>query len=206
MMIVKHIFIKKDQSKPVFLLLHGTGGTERDLIPIAEHIDKDASILSVRGNINENGMSRFFKRLQEGIFDEENLVEETAVLHHFIDQAAKEYDFNRDQIVALGYSNGANIAGSLLMHHPNSLKKAILLHPMVPRRGIHYPKQLGASVFIGAGTNDPLVPQQETEELVTLFKAQGIAVDKVFTHHGHALSNEEIEVANTWYHNQIINE
>lgn len=200
---MKHIFIKKDQAKPVFLLLHGTGGTERDLIPIAEHIDKDASILSVRGNISENGMARFFKRLQEGIFDEVSLVEETAVLHHFIDEAAKEYDFDRDEIIALGYSNGANIAGSLLMHHPNSLKKAILLHPMVPRRGIHYPKQLGTSVFIGAGTNDPLVSRQETEELVTLFKAQEIEVDTIFTNHGHALSNEEIEAAKIWYHKKM---
>lgn len=136
---MKHLFIEKDKQKPVFLLLHGTGGTERDLIPVAEHIDPDASILSVRGNVNENGMARYFKRLREGVFDEESLVSETETLHQFLNQAAKEYDFDRQKLVALGYSNGANIAGSLLMHYEHSLRKAMLLHPMVPRRGIAYP-------------------------------------------------------------------
>jgi phospholipase/carboxylesterase len=184
-------------------LLHGTGGTERDLIPIAEHIDPDASILSVRGNVNENGMARFFKRLSEGVFDEESLVSETKHLHEFIDEAAKEYGFDREHVVALGYSNGANIAGSLLMHHENSLLNAILLHPMVPRRGVTYPKQDKAAVFIGAGHNDPLVDKSETEELIRLFEGQGIDVTVTYTHHGHALSNEEIESAKAWYQEKL---
>lgn len=196
---MKHLFIEKDKQKPVFLLLHGTGGTERDLIPIAEHIDPDASILSVRGNVNENGMSRFFKRLGEGVFDEESLVSETKTLQDFIDQAAEEYDFDRENIVALGYSNGANIAGSLLMHHENSLLHAILLHPMIPRRGITYPIQDNTNVFIGAGENDPLVAKSETEELIRLFEGQGIDVSVTYTNHGHALSNEEIDRAKAWY-------
>ena len=201
---MKHLFIEKDKQKPVFLLLHGTGGTERDLIPIAEHIDPDASILSVRGNVNENGMSRFFKRLREGVFDEESLVSETKRLHDFIDEAAREYEFNRDNLVALGYSNGANIAGSLLMHHENSLLHAILLHPMVPRRDITYPAQDQTKVFIGAGQNDPLVDQSETEELIRLFEGQGIDVSVTYTNHGHSLSNEEIDRAKGWYEENLV--
>ncbi len=200
---MKHLFIEKDKQKPVFLLLHGTGGTERDLIPVAEHIDPEASILSVRGNVNENGMARFFKRLGEGVFDEESLVSETKILHDFIDEAAKEYDFDRHHLVALGYSNGANIAGSLLMHHEQSLSQAMLLHPMVPRRGITYPKQDKTTVFIGAGNNDPLVDKSETEELIGLLEGQGIDVSVTYTNHGHALSNEEIDSAKAWYEKNV---
>ncbi|GEM03582.1 phospholipase/carboxylesterase [Halolactibacillus miurensis] len=203
---MKHLFIEKDKQKPVFLLLHGTGGTERDLIPVAEHIDPDASILSVRGNVNENGMARYFKRLREGVFDEESLVSETETLHQFLNQAAKEYDFDRQKLVALGYSNGANIAGSLLMHYEHSLRKAMLLHPMVPRRGIAYPTQDKVKVFIGAGHNDPLVDKSETEELVGLFEGQGIDVSVTYTNHGHALSNEEIASAKAWYEQNVVHE
>src|SRR5690349_19321994 len=134
---MKHIFINgNDASAPTLLLLHGTGGTENDLLPIAAAIDESASVLSVRGNVLENGMPRFFRRLAEGVFDEEELIFRTQELHEFVNQASTEYGFERDNVVAIGYSNGANIAGSLLFHIPQSLRGAILHHPMVPRRGI----------------------------------------------------------------------
>ena len=120
---MKHIFVKgKDLNKPTLLLLHGTGGNERDLLSIAEKVDRQASVLSVRGNVSENGMARFFKRLEEGIFDEEDLILRTKELNEFLDEAAIEYGFNRDNIFAIGYSNGANIAASLLFHYKNALK------------------------------------------------------------------------------------
>src|SRR5699024_8729901 len=164
---MKHIFKKgiKDQT---LLLLHGTGGSEQDLIPLASQIDPGASILSIRGNVSENGMPRFFRRLAEGVFDEEDLIARTGELNDFLDDAAKEYSFDRSQIVALGYSNGANIAASLLFHYEDSLAGAILHHPMVPRRGIDLPNLSGRVVFIGAGTNDPLCTAEESEELMEL--------------------------------------
>src|SRR5690625_1592958 len=114
---MKHIFQKgNDPSKPTLLLLHGTGGTEQDLLPLSENIDPDANILSVRGNVSENGMPRFFRRLAEGVFDEEDLIFRTKELNEFLDEAAETYGFDRDQVVAVGYSNGANIAASLLFH------------------------------------------------------------------------------------------
>ena len=113
---MKHIFKQgADKSKPTILLLHGTGGTEQDLLPLAELIDPEASVLSVRGNVLENGMPRFFRRLAEGVFDEEDLIFRTNELHSFLNEAAEEHGFDRANIVAVGYSNGANIAASLVV-------------------------------------------------------------------------------------------
>src|SRR5690625_3808849 len=141
---MKHIFKEgKDSNQPTLLLLHGTGGNELDLIPIAERIDSAASILSVRGNVLENGMPRFFRRLAEGVFDEEDLIFRTKQLNEFLKDASEKYDFDRENIIAIGYSNGANIAASLLFHYQNTLKGAILHHPMVPRRNIELPDLFG---------------------------------------------------------------
>ncbi|MDX5474566.1 MAG: carboxylesterase, partial [Bacillaceae bacterium] len=135
---MKHIF-QQGMNDNTLLLLHGTGGTEQDLLPLANMIDGKANILSVRGNVLENGMPRFFRRLSEGIFDEEDLLFRTKELNEFLKEASSHYGFNRNNVIAVGYSNGANIAGSLLFHYENSLKAAILYHPMVPRRGITLP-------------------------------------------------------------------
>src|SRR5690625_3237258 len=164
---MKHIFLKGSKEQ-TFLLLHGTGGTEHDLIPLAKEIDPEASILSVRGNVLENGMPRFFKRLAEGVFDEKDLIYRTEQLNEFLNEAANKYRFDRKNIVAIGYSNGANIAASLLFHYEHALKGAILHHPMVPRRHITLPNLHGTDVFIAAGINDPLCPKEEAEELETL--------------------------------------
>ena len=129
-------------------MLHGTGGNELDLLPLAERIDEEASVLSVRGNVLENGMPRFFRRLAEGIFDEEDLVFRTKELNEFLDEAAEQYGFDRNHIIAIGYSNGANIAASLLFHYENALTGAILHHPMVPRRGIELPNLAGKSCLL----------------------------------------------------------
>ncbi|WP_093880964.1 alpha/beta hydrolase [Terribacillus saccharophilus] len=197
---MKHFFHKgKDSTKPTFLLLHGTGGNELDLLPLAGRIDEDASVLSVRGNVLENGMPRFFKRLAEGVFDEEDLVYRTNELNNFLDEAAAEYDFDRDNIIAIGYSNGANIAASLLFHYQNSLKGAILHHPMVPRRGIELPDLTGKNVFIAAGTNDPICSPAETLELVKLLKEAHADVQLHWENNGHQLTNTEVEAAREWY-------
>jgi phospholipase/carboxylesterase len=163
---MKHIFNKgQDLTKPTLLLLHGTGGNELDLLPLAGRIDDGASVLSVRGNVLENGMPRFFRRLAEGVFDIEDLIFRTKELNEFLDEAADKYGFDRDNISAIGYSNGANMAASLLFHYQNALKGAILHHPMVPRKGIDLPDLSGKSVFIAAGANDPICSPMESAEL-----------------------------------------
>jgi len=197
---MKHIFQKgTDPLAPTLLLLHGTGGDENDLLPLAGRIDPRASILSVRGNVLENGMPRFFRRLAEGVFDEEDLLFRTKELHDFVNKAATDYGFDRGNVVAVGYSNGANIAGSLLFHIENSLKGAILHHPMVPRRGVDLPSLSGIPVFIGAGRNDPICPPQQSEDLQALMEKAGASVTIHWEHAGHRLTGSEVDAAGQWY-------
>ncbi|MCY8961571.1 alpha/beta hydrolase [Bacillus atrophaeus] len=197
---MKHIFNKgKDSTKPTLLLLHGTGGNELDLLPLAGRIDDKASVLSVRGNVLENGMPRFFRRLAEGVFDEEDLIFRTKELNEFLDEAAEKYSFDRDNIIAIGYSNGANTAASLLFHYKNALKGAVLHHPMVPRKGINLPDLSGKFVFIAAGTNDPICSPMESTELQSLLEKANANVELHWENNGHQLTIEEVEAAAQWY-------
>ncbi|MFB7814556.1 alpha/beta hydrolase [Paenibacillus chitinolyticus] len=197
---MKHVYREgSNPAAPVLVLFHGTGGTEHDLLPLAERISPESSVLSVRGNVLENGMPRFFRRLAEGIFDEEDLVFRTEELGGFLDEAAEKYGFDRSNLVAVGYSNGANIAGSLLFHYKQALKGAILHHPMVPRRGIELPDSAGLPVFIGAGKNDPLCTAGETEELKSLLEAAGAEVDIHWENYGHQLTGSEVDAAASWF-------
>jgi len=197
---MEHIFIQgKDSNAPVLVLFHGTGGAEQDLVPLAELISPDSSVLGVRGNVLENGMPRFFRRLAEGVFDEEDLVIRTKELNDFLDRAANEYGFDRSNLVAVGYSNGANIAGSLMFHYPGAFKGAILHHPMVPRRGVRLPDLTGTGVFIAAGHNDPICSPQETEELRALLHNAGASVAVHWERAGHRLTQSEASAAAEWF-------
>ncbi|WP_025117549.1 alpha/beta hydrolase [Lysinibacillus fusiformis] len=197
---MKHIFYKgTDETRPTLLLLHGTGGNEESLIGLAKEIDDTANILSVRGNVLEHGMPRFFRRLAEGVFDIEDLIVRTKELNDFLQEAAQQYSFDRQRIVAIGYSNGANIAASLLFHYEGVLAGAILHHPMVPRRGIELPKLSAIPVFIGAGTNDPMCTAQESEDLEALLSSAGATVTTNWFDFGHQLTIPEVHAAKEWY-------
>jgi len=197
---VQHIFYKgTDETKPTLLLLHGTGGNEESLIGLAKEIDDTANILSVRGNVLEHGMPRFFRRLAEGVFDIEDLIIRTKELNEFLNEASQQYGFDRQRIVAVGYSNGANIAASLLFHYEDVLAGAILHHPMVPRRGIELPKLSATPVFIGAGTNDPMCTAQESEDLEALLSSAGATVTTNWFDFGHQLTIPEVHAAKEWY-------
>lgn len=189
----------KDEKAPTLFMLHGTGGTERDLLPIAEHLSPASSVLSVRGNVLEHGMPRFFRRLAEGVFDEEDLKYRTKELRDYLDEAAVRYEFDRHNMVAIGYSNGANIAASLLFHYENVLAGAILFHPMVPIRGIELPDLTGLPVFIGAGKNDPICPPEETSELERILSAQQADVTVHWENSGHQLTYAELTAAANWF-------
>lgn len=200
---MKHIF-KQDtgsgeSAAPPLLLLHGTGGTETDLLPLAEIISPASPVLGVRGNVLENGMPRFFRRLAAGVFDEEDLALRTRELNDFLDEASEQYGFDRRALVAVGYSNGANIAASLLFHYPQALGGAILHHPMVPRRGVELPDMTGLPVFIGAGRYDTMSPARETEELEGLLSGAGADVHVHWEPYGHQLTPTEVDAAAAWF-------
>jgi phospholipase/carboxylesterase len=185
-------------SKRTLLLLHGTGGNERDLIPLGREIDPTAAILSPRGKVLENGMPRFFRRFAEGIFDEEDLKRRTHELADFVGAAVEQYELAAEQVVGVGYSNGANIAASLLLLRPETLRAAILFRATVPLVPEKLPDLSLLLVWIGAGNQDPIIPTSETQRLVELLRGAGADVTIRFFHAGHNLTNNEIEIARDW--------
>lgn len=187
-----------EPDKPTLVLFHGTGGNEHDLIPLGEMLSPGSALLGVRGGVLENGMPRFFRRLAEGVFDEEDLVFRTHEMKAFLDEAASRYGFDPSRMTAVGYSNGANIAGSLLLHYGSVFSSAVLLHPMVPLRGLTPPSLQGVPVFIGAGTNDPMSPQAETRELEEILTGAGAEVSVHWSSQGHRLTAAEAEAARAW--------
>ena len=174
------------------LLLHGTGANENDLLPLGRALLPDAHMLSPRGKVLENGMPRFFRRLAEGVFDVEDLVARTHELADFVDRAAKEYDLDPERIVAVGYSNGANIAGSLLFLHPGVVTGAVLLRAMLPFEPDEPPDLTGTRVLISAGRMDQMTPAQSTERLEEVLRSSGADVELRWQPAGHELSQDDI--------------
>ena len=185
-------------SERTLLLLHGTGGNEHDLIPLGRELDPNAALLSPRGKILENGMPRFFRRLAEGVFDLEDLKKRTIELADFIAAAAKYYKLTADQIVAVGYSNGANIAASILLLRPEILRAAILFRAMVPLVPENLPDLSSVYVWIGAGDQDPIIPASEAQRLVKLFRDAGADVTIRFANASHALTEADVKTARHW--------
>lgn len=195
---MQHVFKRGNDKKPVLLLLHGTGGDENSLLALAEIVDPEASVLSVRGNVLENGMPRFFRRVADGVFDMEDLAARTKEIYEFLNDTAKEYNFSRENIIAIGYSNGANIAANLLYEYNDALKGAILHHPMVPNRDAQIPQQ-NTKVFIAAGSNDPMCSPQEATDLQAMLSQQGADVTLEWEQNGHQLTMTEVQKAKAWY-------
>jgi predicted esterase len=180
------------------LLLHGTGGNEHDLIPFGKELDPSAALLSPRGKILESGMPRFFRRLAEGVFDLEDLRTRTHELADFVIAAAERYKIDISKIVAVGYSNGANIAASLLLLRPEILSAAILFRAMVPLIPDSMPDLSSVNIWIGAGDHDPIVPPSETQRLVDLLRRAGANVTIRFTNATHGLTDVEVRTAKRW--------
>jgi phospholipase/carboxylesterase len=182
-----------------FLLLHGTGGNEQDLIPLVYEIDKSAAILSPRGKVLENGVApRFFRRLAEGVFDIEDLKFRTNELADFVNDASKVYEFDLQRTIAVGYSNGANIAASMLLLRPEILSSAILFRAMVPLVPETLPDLSNKHIFMSSGAYDPIVSKQQAEKLFGLFQNAGAKVSLSWQESGHELTMEEVRKAKEW--------
>lgn len=186
------------QNGRTLLLFHGTGGNEHDLVPFAEFLDPDASVLSLRGRIDENGALRFFRRFSEGVFDLENLRHETEALAHFLIDADREYGIDPTQTIAVGFSNGANMAASVLLRHPERLAGAILLRAAPTFDPDPVPDLRGRRVFIASGERDPMVTRDQADALARLFATSGAQVDHVWVPGGHSLTKRELEQARDW--------
>lgn len=180
------------------LLLHGTGGNEASMVPMGRALSSDAGLLSPRGRSLENGMPRFFQRFSEGVFNVEDIVLRAHELSKFVGWAANEYGFDPKKVVAVGYSNGANIAAALLLLHPKTLAGAVLFRPIVPLEPDIKPDLSGVPVFIGAAEQDTIVPVKETERLETLLRTAGADVTTYWQPGGHDISTTEIELARKW--------
>lgn len=197
-----HRFIPPDsnakESELTLLLLHGTGGNEDDLIPLGKELAPNASILSVRGKVLENGMPRFFRRLEEGVFDIEDLKIRTDELAEFIVKSSSAYMFDSESLIAVGYSNGANIAASLLLRRPEVLAGAILFRAMVPFIPTVMPDLSKKSIILLEGLYDPIVSKAEAESLLEIFTKTQSSVTLKWQNSGHNLTQEDIVAAKNW--------
>ena len=192
-----HEFVPGSSNRSL-LLLHGTGGNELDLIPLGRELDPNASLLSPRGKVLENGMPRFFRRLAEGVFDLEDLKTRTNELADFVGQATQHYKLAADQVVAVGYSNGANIAASMLLLRPEILRAAILFRAMVPLVPEDLPNLSPVRVWIGAGDQDPIIPVSEAQRLAELLRRAGADVTIRFANATHGLTDADVKTARHW--------
>jgi phospholipase/carboxylesterase len=192
-----HRFIR-GQGATTLLLLHGTGADENDLLPLGHALLSKAHMLSPRGKVLENGMPRFFRRLAEGVYDIEDLFARSHELADFVNRAVKEYDLDPDRIVAVGYSNGANIAASLLFLHPGLLAGAVLLRAMLPLEPYDPPDLTGTRVLISAGRMDQLTAADMTERLEAVLRSSGAEVELRWQAAGHELSQDDIAYAGRW--------
>jgi predicted esterase len=194
-----HVFEPpKTSADPILLALHGTGGNEQDLLPAAKMIAPSAGVLSPRGKVLERGMPRFFRRLAEGVFDLEDLKVRTDELAEFLKAAATRYQFDVSRLVAVGFSNGANIGASLLLLRPEVLRAGILFRAMVPLVPEPKPSLSGTRVLISNGERDPIVSSSETERLAGLFRGAGADVTLAWQAVGHELTQGDISAASKW--------
>ena len=196
-----HRFVPRTnaESAHTVLLLHGTGGDEHDLISVGQAIAPGAALLSPRGPVLENGAPRFFRRISEGRFDPQEIRARAAELAGFVRAATAEYDLSPSSIVALGYSNGANIASSLMFLDPGILSAAILFRPMVVLEPESENELAGAGVFIGAGRLDAVVPSDQPERLADMLRLRGASVTVRWQLAGHNLVPADIADAARWF-------
>ena len=200
---VHHFVPAETPDAPTLLLLHGTGGDENDLLPVGRMLDEQAALLSARGKVLEYGMPRFFRRLAEGVFDHEDLVNRTHELAEFVERAIDEYGIDRRRLFAVGFSNGANIAASLLLTYSRLLAGAILLRAMVPFEPERAPDLSGTPVYLAAGRSDQMVPPENTERLAQLLREAGADVTLDWQPGGHGIGPEEVQAARNWFEDRI---
>ncbi|MDB6092940.1 MAG: phospholipase/carboxylesterase [Verrucomicrobia bacterium] len=185
-----------DPAAPPVLLLHGTGGDEYDLLPLGRKLSPGSALLSPRGNVSEHGANRFFARLAEGVFDPREVSQRTNELADFVAATARLYEIDPRQLIAIGFSNGANVAGAMLQLRPELFAGAVLLRAMVVLERPATPGSLeGRRVLIASGNQDPIIPNENAARLATLLRAGGAEVATHVSNAGHGLTAGDLTVA-----------
>jgi phospholipase/carboxylesterase len=199
-----HIFLKANPEHPTFILLHGTGGNENDLIPLAKTIDPRANIIGIRGNVIEDGnITRYFKRIAHGIFDQDSLTQETNNLYYYLDTLATKYNLDRKKFVMMGYSNGATMTASILQRFKTPLLGAILLHPFIPTVE-KKPSDLSmVKILVTTANNDLICPPDHSEFLKKQFQDAKAETDIYYGNRKHSISEDELAYIKAWYENKI---
>ncbi len=190
-------FIPGTGDRTLFLL-HGTGGNENDLLLLGRSIDPDASLLSPRGKVSENGAPRFFRRLAEGVFDEKDVVARAHELANFVSAAAKKHRFDQNTLVAIGYSNGANIASAMMLLGVLKSRGAILFRPMVPLSHPPDASLENCAVLICGGRFDPIATPDQVSALAELLRDRKAEVEVRIQVSGHELTDADVEAARDW--------
>lgn len=200
-----HVFIPSSKkSKLTLLLLHGTGGDENDLIPLGLDIAPIASILSPRGKVIENGMSRFFRRFPDGSFDIQDLRFRTEELSKFITWASQHYNFDLGKMIVLGYSNGANMALSVILTYRELIAGAILFRAVVPYIPDRLPDLSGMPIFLSEGMYDPYVSLAQAESLKILLEKLGASLTYNLEVSAHRLTQHEIRKAREFFQENFV--
>lgn len=196
----EHVFEPGQDPDPAYtgLLLHGTGASHHDLLPLGRAVASGKPLLSPLGKVREQGMPRWFRRLDEGVFDEGSIRERAAELASFLPKAAEAYGLDAGRFVAIGFSNGANIAASLLLLHPHALRGAVLLRAMTPLKPQTLGGLSGVPILILSGQQDALIEPEDAKRLARMLDEAGADVTHEFSNASHQLEGEEIERIRRW--------
>jgi phospholipase/carboxylesterase len=193
-----HLFEPGDAGAPTLLLLHGTGGDEHDLLALGRHLSPSSGLLSPRGKVLEQGMARWFRRLAEGVFDTDDLVRRAGELAGFVSAAGHRYGFDPSNVVAVGFSNGANLAAALLLLYPQVLRAAVLFSSMLPLEPAGLPDLSHVGVYMSQGRDDPMAPPERAEALARLLTEAGAGVTVAWHDAGHRLAAAQATAAQAW--------
>jgi predicted esterase len=188
-------YVPASGSETTLLLLHGTGGDENDLVPVGRGTARGAALLSPRGRVDENGMARFFRRVREGVFDEESIRTEAEALETFVRNAAEQHGFDPTRVIAFGYSNGANMAAALLLLYPKLLAGAVLMRATLPLTPEPLLGLASTPVLILAGQHDQIILAAGTEKLAQTLSYAGARVEVRWQNLGHELGPEDFTAA-----------
>ncbi|RCW42807.1 phospholipase/carboxylesterase [Halopolyspora algeriensis] len=196
---LNHGFREGSAESPVLLLLHGTGGSPQDLVGLGQEISPESTLLAPAGPVSENGAARWFRRRAEGVFDTEDVIARTHQLADFLEEARQHYGLGTRRLVAVGFSNGANIAAALTLLRPQALQEAILFAAMLPVPEPPAHDLAGTRVFLSNGERDPMAPMQPVGELVTALEQRGARVRSHRHPGGHQITREGLQEAVQWF-------